>query len=81
MPHAGNSIMTLRQPAGDRESFTIKHFGVSKIKNPFGRIANLNLERYGMSDCTPVKIPLNPGVANSITIYEGQADKSTIAWY
>ena len=36
------------------------------------------LERYGMSNCTPVKIPLNPGIANPITTYESQADKSTI---
>ncbi len=39
------------------------------------------LGRYGMSDCRPAKIPISPGVANSLTIYKDQAEKSTIAWY
>lgn len=34
-----------------------------------------------MSGRKPVKIPINPGVVNSLITYDGQADKSTIAWY
>ena len=34
-----------------------------------------------MSDCRPAKIPISPGVANSLTAYEDQAEKSTVAWY
>lgn len=37
------------------------------------------LGRYGMSDCKPAKIPIGPGVANSLTNYESEAEKSTIA--
>ena len=39
------------------------------------------LGQYGMSDCRPAKIPISPGVANSLTVYEDKAEKSTIAWY
>ncbi len=39
------------------------------------------LERYGMSDCKPAKIPISPGVANSLIPYENQAEKGTVAWY
>ena len=39
------------------------------------------LGRYGMSDCRLAKIPISPGVANSLTAYEDIADKSTVAWY
>ena len=39
------------------------------------------LGRYGMSNCKPAKIPISPGVANSLTPYEDQAEKSTVAWY
>ncbi len=39
------------------------------------------LGRYGMSDCRPAKIPISPGVANSLTTYPDQAEKSTIARY
>lgn len=34
-----------------------------------------------MSNCRPVKVPISPGVANSLTTYEDQAEKSTIASY
>ena len=33
-----------------------------------------------MSDCRPAKIPISPGV-DSLTAYEDQAEKSTVAWY
>ena len=39
------------------------------------------LHRYGMSDCQPVKIPISPGVANSLITPDAQADKGTISWY
>ena len=39
------------------------------------------LRRYGMSNYKPVKIPISPRVANSLTPYEDQAEKSTVAWY
>ena len=39
------------------------------------------LERYGMGDCRPVKIPISPGVANSLTPHDSQADRNTITWY
>ncbi len=39
------------------------------------------LERYGTSDCKPAKIPISPGVANSLIGYENQAEKGTVAWY
>ena len=39
------------------------------------------LGRYGMSDCRPAKIPISPGVANSLTANENQAEKDTVAWY
>lgn len=31
-----------------------------------------------MSDCRPVKNPMSPWVANSFTIYDNQAAKSTV---
>ena len=34
-----------------------------------------------MSNCKPAKIFISPGVANSLTSYKDQANKSTIAWY
>ncbi len=39
------------------------------------------LERYRMSDCRPVKIPISPGIANSLIAYENQAEKDTVSWY
>ncbi len=39
------------------------------------------LERYGMSNCKPAKIPISLGVANSLIAYENQAEKGTVAWY
>ena len=39
------------------------------------------LGRYGMSDCRPAKIPISPGVANSLTVYEDKAEKSIVALY
>lgn len=39
------------------------------------------LVRYGIRDCRPAKIPISPGVANSLTTDENQADERTIAWY
>ncbi len=38
------------------------------------------LKRFQMSDCKPVSIPMNQGVANSLPS-ESQADKVTIMWY
>lgn len=35
--------------------------------------------QYGMSDCRPAKIPINPEVANSLTVYEDKTEKSTVA--
>lgn len=31
--------------------------------------------------CKPTEISINPRVTNSITTYEHQAEKSTVAWY
>ena len=39
------------------------------------------LGRYGMSNCKSAKILISAGVANSLTPYEDQAKKSTVAWY
>ena len=39
------------------------------------------LERFQMTDCKPVSIPMNPGVANSLLPSEHQADRATIKWY
>ena len=39
------------------------------------------LGRYKMSHCRSAKIPISPGVANSLTPYEDQPEKSTVAWY
>ena len=37
------------------------------------------LSRYGMSNCKLAKIPISLEVANSLTLYENQIDKSTVA--
>ena len=34
-----------------------------------------------MSNCRPAKILISPRVTNSLTAYEDQAEKSTVAWY
>ena len=39
------------------------------------------LERFGMLDCRPAAIPMDPGVPNSILPYDGKADYDTIVWY
>lgn len=39
------------------------------------------LGRYGMSKYKPAKILISPGVINSLTTYEDQAKKSTVALY
>ena len=39
------------------------------------------LGRYGMSDYRPAKIAISPGVTNSLTAHENQAEKDTVAWY
>ncbi len=39
------------------------------------------LKRFQMSDCKPVSIPMNLGVAHSLLSSESQADKVTIKWY
>ncbi len=39
------------------------------------------LDRFKMTECKPVSIPMNPGVANSLLPYDENADKTTIKWY
>ncbi len=39
------------------------------------------LERYGMSDYRPAKIPISPEVSNSLIAYQSQAEKSIVARY
>ena len=39
------------------------------------------LERFQMTDCKPVSVPMNPGVANSLLPSDQQADRATIKWY
>ena len=39
------------------------------------------LERYGMKDATPTKIPMSPGIPNSLDPNPNQASKETITWY
>lgn len=34
-----------------------------------------------MSNCRPAKIPISPRFANSLIIYEDQAEKSIVTWY
>ncbi len=38
-------------------------------------------ERFQMTDCKPVSIPMNPGVANSLLLSDQQTDRATIKWY
>ena len=39
------------------------------------------LDRFKMTGCKPATVPMNPGVANSLLPYDGNADKATIKWY
>lgn len=39
------------------------------------------LRRYSMSNCKPAKIPISPGIANSLKLHKDQAEKSTVTWY
>ncbi len=39
------------------------------------------LERFQMTDCKPVSVPMNPGVANGLFPSDQQADRATIEWY
>ena len=39
------------------------------------------LDRFKMTECKPASIPMDPGVANSLLPYDGNADKETIKWY
>ena len=39
------------------------------------------LERFGMTDCKPSSIPMDPGVASSLLPSEQVADKAIISWY
>lgn len=39
------------------------------------------LGRFQMTDCKPVSIPMNPGVAHSLLPSDQQADRATIKWY
>ena len=39
------------------------------------------LGRFQMTDCKPVSIPINPGVANSLFLSNQQANRATIKWY
>ncbi len=39
------------------------------------------LERFQMTDCKPVSVPMNQGVANSVLLSDQQADWATIKWY
>ncbi len=39
------------------------------------------LERFQMTDCKPVSVPMNPGVANSLIPSDQQADRATIKCY
>ena len=39
------------------------------------------IDRYGMKDVTPLKIPMSPGVSNSLNPNPNQASKETITWY
>ncbi len=39
------------------------------------------LNRFKIPECKPAFIPMDPGVANSLLPYEGNADKETIKWY
>ncbi len=39
------------------------------------------LKHFQISDCKPVSIPMNQGVANSFLPLESQPDKVTIKWY
>ena len=39
------------------------------------------LNRFKMTECKPASVPMNPGVANSLLPYHGNADKATIKWY
>ncbi len=39
------------------------------------------LDRFKMTRCKPATVHMNPGVANSLLPYDGNADKATIKWY
>ncbi len=36
------------------------------------------LDRFDMTDCKPANLPINPGVANSLQLFNGTADPKTI---
>ena len=37
-------------------------------------------DRFKMTECKPAFIPIDPGVANSLLPYNGNANKETIKW-
>ena len=39
------------------------------------------LNRFKITEFKPASVPMNPGVANSLLPYDGNADKETIKWY
>ena len=39
------------------------------------------LKRFGMQDCRPASIPMDPGVASSLLPYDQEAGHDSIVWY
>ena len=39
------------------------------------------VSRYSLEGCRPAKVPMSPGVPNSLDLNTGQATKDTITWY
>ncbi len=39
------------------------------------------LDRFQVTRCKPTTVSMNPGVENSLLLYDGNADETTIKWY
>ena len=37
--------------------------------------------KYGLANCKPARLPMSPGVPNSLDPFDGQADKKTVKWF
>ena len=55
----------------EKKTITLRQF--TYLKKVIGR--------YSMKDVTPLKIPMSPGVPNSLNPNPNQASKETITWY
>ena len=39
------------------------------------------LKRFGIEDCRPISIPMDPGVPASLLPFDEVADRATLIWY